>query len=127
MQTNEYDINIYVADGQLKLLCYEMGVDEDNNFISTNTLKTPHKLELAIETSDPMHISMVQHALGTDNYWDVPHDWINEHGSWSTYWQDHDDWTGSADLAKGAPALLASWIESLPMYESPVTQETGML
>lgn len=126
MLTNEYDVNIYVIDGIVNVLCYPMGVDEEGVFVCTDTTVEPIRLPLPLDSTDPEIQEMLGYLLYTYNYWDVPHEVLAEHSDWMVYWEGHDEWTGTIAM-KDAPKALRVWLDTLPTYDAPVTEKRGML
>lgn len=126
MLTNEYDVNIYVIDGIVNVLCYPMGVDEDGVFVSTDTTAEPIRLPLPLDSTDPEIQEMLGYLLYNHNYWDIPHEVLAEHSDWMFYWEEHDEWT-STFVMKDAPKALRVWLDTLPTYDAPVTEQRGML
>lgn len=125
MLTNEYDVNIYVINGIVNVLCYPMGVDEEGNFISTDTTAEPIRLPLPLDSTDPEIQEMLGYLLYNDNYWDVSHDFLEEGYDWMDWWEEHDEWTGTITM-KDAPKALRVWLDTLPYYDAPVTEDIGM-
>lgn len=125
MLTNEYDVNIYVIDGVVNVLCYPMGVDEDNVFVYTDTTAEPIRLPLPLDSTDPAIQEMIGYLLGNDNYWDVPHETLDKGHDWMDYWEESDQWTGTIAM-QDAPNILRVWLDTLPYYDAPVTDKVGM-
>jgi hypothetical protein len=125
MLTNEYDVNIYVIDGIVNVLCYPMGVDEEGVFVSTDTTAEPIRLPLPLDSTDPAIQEMLGYLLGNDSYWDVSHDFLEEGYDWMDWWEEHDEWTGTIAM-QDAPQSLRVWLDTLPYYDAPVTEQRGM-
>ena len=127
MLTKEYDVNIYVIDNLVKVLCYEMETDETGIFIATNTIKDPIKLEIPIDSVDEELKDMIGFLLGNETYWDVSHEFLEAGYEWMDWWEEHDEWTGMDSLITDhAPKALTDWIDSLPYYDAKVSDRVGM-
>ena len=121
MQTKEYDINIYVIDNIVKVLCYEMKTDDKGIFVSTVTEKDPIRLEIPIDTTNVHLQEILGFLLDKEDYWDVPHEFLDAGYDWMEWWEEHDEWTGmDALLSDSAPKLLRDWAKALPTYHAEI-------
>ena len=114
MQTNEYDVNVYVLNKIFSLYAYTMAVNEDGIFVETDTDLNPVILSIPLETEQQHLQDLISFVLDSSNYA-------------SEDWEGHDDWMESAYLVKGAPSSLTSWIDGLPMYQARELTNMGML
>lgn len=124
MWTNEYDVNIYVVDEEVNLLAYPMGVDDEGEFVHTDTTVEPIALRIPLATTDADLQAIIAYLLNNETYWDVSHDFLDEGHQWTEWWEEHDEWSGTRHMSNG-PRLLKAWIESLPFYDAPVTELRG--
>lgn len=123
LRTNEYDVNIYVFDGNVNLYCYPMGVDNTGEFVHTDTTVEPITLSIPLATTDA-DLQLINEYLLGENYWDVSHDFLDEGHDWTEWWEEHDEWSGTRHMLNG-PKMLSAWIQGLPFYDAPVTEQRG--
>lgn len=109
--SKDYDLNVYVVDGVLRLSAYEhLYYDSpDPTPCATNNEKF-HTLPIPLE---PAYDKELSYLLGSD--------WTKH-----TYeeWQDYDDWE-DYDRLKVAetPLMLRDWADGLPEYEPTLEHE----
>lgn len=129
MQTNEYDVNTYVFDKIVYLYAYRMGCNEAGEFVSTDTSSYSEILAVPIDTEDLGYKELIRFVLDSE-YFDSADEMDNPLEEGETVfdrWEEYDSWTGTTELRPNADGKLASWLDSLPFYDAPVTAEAGML
>lgn len=133
MRSRDYDINVYVVDGVLRLSAYELKYldnPERQEPVESNgdkfiTLEIPMTME---------HYGEVAYLL-TDPKWHTPNETF-EMADGEMYtaeelfalavdrWQDYDSWEGGEDWYNGLPTQrLKDWIDGLPEYEPEPAHE----
>jgi hypothetical protein len=119
MQTNEHDVNVYVDNDIVKIVCYRMMVDSEGELVATDTQSEPKIFAISINETDPELKEILRFALDAEYYDSVEEkeDWVALHGSWQSYWAGTDTWESSTTFSKNATPILASFLDSLPFYE----------
>lgn len=134
MKSKQYDFNVYVVDGVVRLSAYEMKyLDNPRNCepVETNTDKFT-TLEIPMTMA---HYGEVAYLLEDAN-WHTPKDGDREllDGEDHTAlelravaidgWQDYDAWVGGVEWYLSLPTdRLRDWVDGLPEYEAEPAHE----
>ena len=135
MKSKDYDINLYVVDGVVRLSAYELKylddpknrVPNETNHDKFTTLEIPmtmeHFGEVAYLLNDPKwHTAAddeVYRLVDTDNPTD-----LERRAVAIDKWQDYDSWEGGEDWYNGLPTQrLKDWVDGLPEYEPEPSHE----
>ena len=136
MKSKQYEFNVYVVDGVLRLSGYEMKYldnPENQEPMETNSDKW-HTLEIPM---DMEHFGEVAYLL-EDTKWHIPKEKPEmADGTEPTKadlleeaiegWQDYDAWEGGDDWYHGLPTQrLKEWVAGLPEYEPEPAHEWTM-
>jgi hypothetical protein len=136
MKSKEYELNVYVVDGVIRLSAYEMKyLDNPENCepAETNTEKFT-TLEIPMNLD---HYGEVAYLL-EDPKWHLPKEEV-EMADGEEYtelygrtlaiegWQEYDAWKGGEDWINGLPGKrIRDWIDGLPEYEPEPSHEWDM-
>jgi hypothetical protein len=136
VKSKEYEFNVYVVDGMVRLSAYEM-----------KYLDNPENQEPA-ETNGDKFITLVI-PMNMDHFGEVAY--LLENPKWHVPkekpemadgtepteldlravaidgWQDYDSWEGGEDWYNGLPTQrLKDWVDGLPEYEPEPSHEWSM-
>ena len=134
LKSREYDYNIYVVDGVVRLSAYEVKYldnPDDPRPMESNgskwiTLEIPmtmeHYGEIAYLLENPKWHIPDENALARLDT-DTPTE-LEKRAVAIDGWQDFDTWVGGDDWYDGLPTKrLKNWIDGLPEYTPEYTHE----
>ena len=94
-----HEVNVYVSDGWLKVLIYNVYC-KDGETLDPTFYEADHQLSLDMLSQDPIVQEIIGYLLDDDNYA-------------SQDWEEHDDWFDLGYLLDGPP-MLADWADGIP-------------
>jgi hypothetical protein len=101
VKSKEYEFNVYVVDGMVRLSAYEM------KYLDNPENQEPKEKPEMADGTEPTELDLRAEAIEG--------------------WQDYDSWEGGEDWYNGLPTQrLKDWVDGLPEYEPEPSHEWSM-
>lgn len=122
MKSKLYDVNVYVIDGQVKVIFYKLIYSDalDGSVIGADTSVTGEagQVSFSINSTDPAVKEAIRYVLDAEEYDNRP---LEE-------WEEFDEWnTTDWFLAGDTPRLVKEFADRLPEYEAMTEHRTDWL
>ena len=117
---DNYDYNIYIADGEIGLYAYRQRYATHS--ITSRDKMTEERRALETDTSN---YTSVKFPMTSQYHDEIAY--LLDNQEWQETpledWEEYDDWVGPETLTRDEmPAMIASFLEHLPDYELEITK-----